>query len=342
MRIDSLLAVLKQKQVHFQFNGDTLSDITSVAALDKATAESLSFLNSPKFISSLTTTQAGLVILSEKFAAECSQPYLIVQDPYYVYSILAQALYPTQLPFIGVADSATVSQTANVSEQACIDSNCVVQDDVFIGENSWIAPGCVLYSNVQIGKNCFIGSNVVIHKDCQIGDFVRIESGTVIGGDGFGWAPNQGKWSKIPQVGKVIIGNHTSIGNNCTIDRGAIEDTIIEDHCIVDNLVHIAHNVVIGEGSAIAGQAGFAGTTKLGKHNIVAGQVGFAGHLETTDNCHFSAKSGVTHDIKQAGAYSGFPTQETNKWQKQIVRQRTLDKLARQVKALQKQIAELE
>lgn len=342
MRIDSLLAVLQQNQVDYQFNGDTAMEITRVAPLNSATPESLSFLNSSKFVSSLATTQAGLVIIAEKFAAESPCPSLIVQDPYYVYSLLAQALYPTELPFQGVADSATVSLTAKVSENACIDANCVLQDDAVVGENTWIAPGCVVYDKVQIGKNCVIGANVVIHSSCVLGDNVRIESGTIIGGDGFGWAPHRGAWSKIPQVGRVLIGNHVSIGNNCTIDRGAIEDTIIEDHCIIDNLVHIAHNVVIGEGSAIAGQVGFAGTTTLGKHNIVAGQVGFAGHLTTADNCHFAAKSGVTHDIKDAGAYSGFPTQETAKWQKQIVRQRTLDKLARQVKALQKQIAELQ
>ncbi|MBO1926647.1 UDP-3-O-(3-hydroxymyristoyl)glucosamine N-acyltransferase [Thiomicrorhabdus sp. 6S2-11] len=342
MRIDSLLAVLQQHQVDFQFNGDASSDIVSVAPLDKAMAENLSFLNSHKFISSLMNTQAGLVLLTEQFAEECPQPCIIVKDPYYAYSLLAQVLYRQPLPFIGVAESATVSLTAKMAEDVCVEANSVLQDEVTVGQNTWIAPGCVIYPKVKIGSNCVIGANVVIHHDCQIGNNVYIEAGTVIGGDGFGWAPHQGKWSKIPQVGRVVIGNYVSIGNNCTIDRGAIEDTIIEDHCIIDNLVHIAHNVVIGEGSAIAGQTGFAGTTKLGKHNIVAGQVGFAGHLVTTDHCHFAAKAGVTHDIKESGAYSGFPTQETAKWQKQIVRQRTLDKLARQVKALQKQLNELQ
>ncbi|BBP45901.1 UDP-3-O-acylglucosamine N-acyltransferase [Thiosulfatimonas sediminis] len=342
MRIDSLLEVLDQHQVKYHFNGDATKEIHSVASLDNASAESLSFLNSPKFVTALSSTQAGLVILSEKFVADCPQAFIAVQDPYYVYSLLAQVLYPVTPPFLGVADNATVSLTAKVADNICVEANCVLQDNVVVGEYSWLAPGCVLYPDVQIGKHCRIGANVVIHKECRIGDYVQIESGTVIGGDGFGWAPQDGKWSKIPQIGRVIIGNHVAIGNNCTIDRGAIEDTIIEDHCIIDNLVHIAHNVLIGEGSAIAGQVGFAGTTQLGKYNIVAGQVGFAGHLSTVDHCHFAAKSGVTHNINQPGSYSGFPTQETSKWQKQIVRQRTLDKLARQVAALQKQIAEIE
>jgi len=189
--------------------------------------------------------------------------------------------------------------------------------------------GSALWDTNSICHQSIIGSNVII------------EAGAVIGGDGFGWANNKGQWVKIPQVGRVIIGNDVSIGNNVTIDRGAIEDTIIEDNCIIDNQVHLAHNVKIGSGSAIAGQAGFAGSTTLGKNCTVAGQVGFAGHITIADNVHFLAKSGVTNNITEAGAYSGFPAVKASDWQKNSVRIRQLDKLAKQVKALQKQIEKL-
>ncbi|QKI89231.1 UDP-3-O-(3-hydroxymyristoyl)glucosamine N-acyltransferase [Thiomicrorhabdus xiamenensis] len=342
MRIDSLLSVLDRNQIDYQFSGDKSVEINRVAGLDNASQDSLSFLNSNKFIDSLNQTLAGVVVLRSEFQAQCPTNSISVHDPYFVYSLLAQVVYPDAAPFSGVAESASVALTADLEEQVCIEDQVVVKENVSIGCQTWVQSGAVIHRNVKIGAHCKIGSNVVIHENCIIGDHTRIESGAIIGGDGFGWAPNRGQWSKIPQVGRVVIGNHVSIGNNSCVDRGAIEDTVIEDHCIIDNLVHIAHNVVIGEGSAIAGQAGFAGTTKIGKHNIVAGQAGFAGHLSTADNCHFAAKSGVTQTVKNSGAYSGFPVQETAKWQKQIVRQRNLDKMAMQIKELQKQLKELQ
>lgn len=342
MRIDSLLSVLDRNQIDYQFSGDKSVEINRVAGLDNASQDSLSFLNSNKFIDSLNQTLAGVVVLRSEYLEQCPTNAISVNDPYFVYSLLAQVVYPDAAPFSGVAESATVALTAELEEQVCIEDQVVVKENAAIGRQTWIQSGAVIHRNVKIGASCKIGSNVVIHENCIIGDHTRIESGAVIGGDGFGWAPNRGQWSKIPQVGRVVIGSHVSIGNNSCVDRGAIEDTVIEDHCIIDNLVHVAHNVVIGEGSAIAGQAGFAGTTKIGKHNIIAGQAGFAGHLSTADNCHFAAKSGITQTVKNSGAYSGFPVQDTAKWQKQIVRQRNLDKMAMQIKELQKQLKELQ
>jgi len=185
---------------------------------------------------------------------------------------------------------------------------------------------------------------IIINEPPQLAkrEQVIIKAGAVIGGDGFGWAPHQGRWEKIPQLGRVVIGNRVSIGNNVTIDRGALKDTQIGDDCIIDNLVHIAHNVQLGAGTAVVAQTGISGSTTIGKHNIIAGQVGFAGHIETVDGCQFMAKSGVTHSIKQPGSYSGFPAQPTAEWQKNTVRSRQLDKMAKQLKMLQKQLAELE
>ncbi|MBN2646513.1 MAG: UDP-3-O-(3-hydroxymyristoyl)glucosamine N-acyltransferase [Thiotrichales bacterium] len=342
MRIDSLLSLLDEHSISYQFKGDSNGELTCAASLALAEPNALSFLNASQYLPALEQTHAGLVILKPEHQALCPVACVAVDAPYYVYSLCAQALYPDLPSAYTIAASASLAEDVILPNGLCIEANAVIKSGVVLGQGCWIQAGAILEEGVQVGQGCKIGAGVVIHRDCLIGDFTRIESGTVIGGEGFGWAPHQGRWSRIPQVGRVRIGRHVSIGNNCCIDRGALEDTVIEDHCIIDNLVHIAHNVQIGEGSAIAGQVGFAGTTKLGKHNIVAGQAGFAGHLSTVDSCHFAAKTGVTHDIKQAGAFAGFPAQEAVKWQKQTVRLRQLDKMAAQMKAMQKQIDALQ
>ncbi|HHT00107.1 MAG TPA: UDP-3-O-(3-hydroxymyristoyl)glucosamine N-acyltransferase [Thiomicrospira sp.] len=338
MQLKKILSHLKSKGVVLELIGDDSVEITQVSGLDIAKPGEISFLTDKKYLTHLNTTQAEAVILQKNLAGDfpCSQ--ILVDNPYYIYALVAQFLNPMLLSVKGIHKSAQVDASASVDDSVTIQENAVVQSNVKIGHNTVISAGAVLESGVVIGTSCRIGSNVTICHDCVVGDNVFIEAGTVIGGDGFGWANNQGQWVKIPQVGRVLIGNNVSIGNNATIDRGAIQDTVIEDNCIIDNLVHIAHNVEIGSGSAIAGQTGFAGSTTLGKNCTVAGQVGFSGHIEITDNVHFLAKSGVTHNINESGAYAGFPAVKASDWQKNSVRIRQLDKLAKQVKALQKQV----
>lgn len=341
MQLQQILTFLNEKGVDFDFIGDESLEISQVSSLDNALSNEISFLTDKKYEHYLETTQAGVVILSKKMLGFTSNPHILVDNPYYVYALVAQCLNPTKTVSDSKHPSAVISRAAKVSDTVFISENVVVQSGVFIGNGTFVSPGAVIEENVQIGENSRIGSNVTICNGCIIGNNVIIEAGTVIGGDGFGWANNQGQWVKIPQIGKVIIGNDVSIGNNVTIDRGAIEDTIIEDNCIIDNQVHIAHNVKIGSGSAIAGQVGFAGSTTLGKNCTVAGQVGFAGHIDIVDNVHFLAKAGVTNNIAEAGAYAGFPAIKASDWQKNSVRIRQLDKLSKQVKLMQKQIDSL-
>ena len=338
MQLQQILTFLNEKGVDFEFIGDESIEISQVSSLDKALSDEISFLTDKKYEHYLETTQAGVVILSKKMLGFTSNPHILVDNPYYVYALVAQCLNPTKNIFDSQHPSAVVSSEAKISDAVFISENVVVQGGSIVGNGTLLSAGAVIEENVQIGENCRIGSNVTICHNCTIGNNVIIEAGAVIGGDGFGWANNQGQWVKIPQVGKVIIGNDVSIGNNVTIDRGAIEDTIIEDNCIIDNQVHIAHNVKIGSGSAIAGQVGFAGSTTLGKNCTVAGQAGFAGHIDITDNVHFLAKAGVTNNITESGAYAGFPAVKASEWQKNSVRIRQLDKLSKQVKLLQKQI----
>jgi len=337
VKLREIVSQLQQAGVKVDLIGSGEGEIQSVSALNESKETSISFFNDKKYLSSLEKTRAGAVILDSDYQASCHVPMLVVQNPYYVYALVAQLLNPVKNIYNRHPD-ASIDESAQLSERVGVMAQAVIQSGVVIRGGSMIGAGAIIEEGVSIGKNCRILSNVVISHHCVIGDNVIIEAGAVIGGDGFGWANHEGTWVKIPQVGRVVIGNNVSIGNNACIDRGAIDDTIIEDNCIIDNMVHIAHNVKIGEGSAIAGQTGFAGSTTLGKNCTVAGQVGFSGHLCVTDNTHFLAKAGVTHSINEPGVYSGFPAIPVLEWQKNSVRARNLDKMAKKIKALQKQI----
>ncbi len=340
MLLRDIVSHLQRLGVQVDLIGSDESDIQQVAGLNGASAQHISFLNDKKYLSALEETKAGVVILESTYQEHCKVPMLVVKNPYYVYALVAQLLNPTKNTYQHHLD-ATIDESAQLDSRVAVMAQAVIQKEVIIGEHSVIGCGTVIEEGVTIGQNCLIGANVVIRHGCVIGNNVIIEAGAIIGGDGFGWANNEGKWVKIPQIGRVVIGDDVSIGNNVCIDRGAIENTIIEDNCIIDNMVHIAHNVKIGQGSAIAGQTGFAGSTTLGKHCTVAGQVGFSGHITIADNSHFLAKSGVTHSIKTSGAYSGFPAIPVSDWQKNSIRARHLDKMAKQIKALQKQVEQL-
>ncbi len=337
MKLRNIVSQLRQDGIEVILIGSKNVDIQAVSSLNNSNETKISFFKDKKYLSSLKETCAGAVILAPAYQAFCPVPMIVVQDPYYVYALVAQLLNPLQKttqrhPDASIDDSAQLADSVGVMAQA------VIQSGVTIKDGTLIAAGAIIEENVTIGKNCRILSNVVISHGCIIGDNVTVEAGAIIGGDGFGWANHEGTWVKIPQVGRVIIGDDVSIGNNVCIDRGAIEDTIIENNCIIDNMVHIAHNVKIGQGSAIAGQTGFAGSTILGENCTVAGQVGFAGHITIADNTHFLAKSGATHSISKPGVYSGFPAIPVSEWQRNSVRARNLDKMAKQIKVLQKQI----
>lgn len=342
MHLSTLIEHLESSGISIEIKGSADIEITQVSSLLKAGKGDISFLSDSKRIHELEACQASAIILKSEHANACQQTCLVVENPYFVYAMVAQALNPVPYYEPGIAATAVVSDTAKIGQGVAIGEHVFIGDHVEIGDSTVIRAGCVIERGVFIGERCHLAPNVVVMNDCSIGNQTTIEAGTVIGGDGFGWANHRGEWIKIPQIGSVRIGNRVSIGNNCTIDRGAIEDTIIEDGCIIDNLVQIAHNVRLGEGCAIAGQAGLAGSTELGKHCTVAGQAGFAGHLKITDQTHILAKAGVTHNLTQAGAYAGFPAVEVSEWQRNSVRSRQLDKMAKQIKALQKELQALQ
>lgn len=338
MRLKTIVDHLESHGIHASVQGDPEVEITQIAALKQAVSGEISFLSDKKRIKELATTQASVVILQTQYADQCNTSCLIVDDPYYAYARVAQLLNPDPTFSPGVDSMACVSETALISEGVCIQSHVVIGEGVQIGKGTLVMSGTVIQPGCVIGEHCRIGPSVVIMHECEVGHNTRIEAGTVIGGDGFGWANHQGSWIKIPQIGRVVVGDHVSIGNNCTIDRGAIEDTVIEKGCIIDNQVHIAHNVCIGEGSAIAAQTGFAGSTTLGRGCTVAGQVGFSGHIALTDGVHIMAKSGVTRSVNKPGVYAGFPLLPVEEWQKNNVRAKQLDKMARQIRAMEQEL----
>ena len=336
MQLDKIVEHLNSNGIDADVIGDLSIDIQQIASLLSADSMQISFLSDKRRLAELKVTQAGAVLIQSEYIDYASGTKIVVNDPYYAYALVAQLLNPLHIESQGVDASAVVAESVNLAESVSVLAQAVLAEGATVGAHTLIMQGAFVGRNVQIGQRCRIAPNVVIMQDCVIGDDVTIEAGSVIGGDGFGWANHKGSWIKVPQIGRVVIGDRVSIGNNCTIDRGAIEDTIIQDGCIIDNLVHIAHNVVLGEGCAIAGQVGFAGSTTIGKHCTIAGQAGFAGHLEITDQVHILAKAGVTHNLSKAGVYAGFPAVNASDWQKNSVRSRNLDKMAKQIKSLEK------
>ena len=310
--------------------------IRSLAALDVAKPDQLAFLANPKYVKQLKLSSAGAVLVKPELADQVTGIALVVQDPYLAYATLSK-LFDWRRPL-----QPRVDATAVIASSASVDSSAEISAHVVIGEHAHIAAGVFIGANSVIGDHCVIGadsrieSGVNIYPDVHLGDRVIVHSGTVIGADGFGFAPYQKRWVKIYQSGGVRIADDVEIGAGVTIDRGALSPTVIEKGVKLDNQIQIAHNVVIGEDTAIAGCTGIAGSSKIGKRCTIAGMVGITGHLEIADNTHITAMSLVSKSITQAGAYSsGTGLEPHQQWKRNVVRFKQLDELAKRVKLLE-------
>ncbi len=323
-----------------EIQGDGNCLISHVAPLDRAEEGAISFLTSSKYRSELESTVASAVILKREEAELCPVNCLITGNPYLGYAKIAQLIYqPFKLS--GIVSSAVVAKTASVHSDSYIGANVVVGENATISEGVVIGAGCVIGSGVKIGKDSRIDANVTIYDRTILGERAVILSGAVIGSDGFGFAPDGGKWIRIPQVGRVIIGDDVEVGASSTIDRGALEDTVIENGVKLDNQVHIGHNSRLGENTAVAGCTGVAGSVVIGKNCTIAGAVGINGHLNITDNVHITGKSMVTKSIKESGVYSSGITLQTNKnWRRSVARFKQLDEMAKRLKQLEKRLKE--
>lgn len=335
------LGELAQK-LGVRFHGDAECEINGVTTLTDAHSGAITFLTNPRYRKYLSNTRAAAVILKPDELEHCPVNALLSDNPYLTYahvSALFAPAYPQQLP---VAPSAVVHDSASLGDGVLIGDNAVIGAGVVLGEGVSIGPGCVVANNSRIGAYSSLKANVTVYHDCSIGERCIIHSGTVIGSDGFGFANDKGNWVKIHQLGRVVIGDDVEIGANTTIDRGAIEDTVIGNNVIIDNLVQVAHNVRIGDHSAVAGCVGIAGSAEIGKRCAFGGGAGILGHLQIADGVTVTAMSLVTNSIKEPGVYSaGTPLEPKSHWQKNYVRFKQLDEMARRIKALEKQLQEL-
>ncbi|MEE6075950.1 UDP-3-O-(3-hydroxymyristoyl)glucosamine N-acyltransferase [Avibacterium paragallinarum] len=329
------------QQIGATIRGNANVLIDSIAPLDKAQSNQLTFISNIKFRDLLAQSQAGILVVSENDVEFCSPEsnLLIVKDPYVAYAVLAQYMDSTPKAAAGIAASAVISATAKLGENVSIGANTVIEDEVELGDNVIIGAGCFIGKGAKIGANTQLWANVNIYHQVQIGEHCLIQSGAVIGSDGFGYANDKGRWIKIPQTGTVIIGNHVEIGACTCIDRGALDATVIEDNVIIDNLCQIAHNVHIGTGTAVAGGVIMAGSLKVGRYCLIGGASVINGHMEIADKVTVTGMGMVMRPITEPGVYSsGIPLQPNKEWRKTAALTLDIDKMNKRLKAVEKKL----
>ncbi|WP_415035600.1 UDP-3-O-(3-hydroxymyristoyl)glucosamine N-acyltransferase [Azonexus sp.] len=322
-------------------HGDPQTRIARLATLANAGEGDIAFLANRKYKNQLQTCRASAVILAADAADGFAGPRIVTANPYAYYARVAGLLYPASAGFSGVHPSAVVA--SDIPPSTAVGPLAVIGRDVVLGENVVIHPQAVIGDGVKIGAGSIIYPNVTIYPGCTLGERVIIHSGAVIGADGFGFAPDGKTWVKIPQIGAVRIGDDVEIGANTTIDRGALEDTVIGEGAKIDNLVQVAHNCQIGAYSVLAGCTGIAGSVTLGEHCIVGGAGMISGHVSLAPNTTISGGSLVMKNINQPGLYTSvFPLDTHEEWVRNAAHIRRLSKLAERVAELEKKLKTIE
>ena len=319
-----------------ELRGDPALPIEGVCGLSPGKPGCLSFLSNPKLRAGLAGTQAAAVIVSPKMADALQGPGLVVRDPYLAYARVARLFDPRREVTAGVHPSAVIDAEARVAVSAQIGAGVVIEAGASIGEGCQIAAGCVIERHAVIGAGTRLKARVAVGSWVQIGERCQIEPGAVIGSRGFGNAMGPNGWEEVPQLGTVIIGNDVEIGANTTIDRGAIDDTVIEDNVRLDNLIQVAHNCRIGAHTAIAALTGIAGSTRIGKRCLIGGAVGMNGHIEIGDDVVILGRAMVTHSLLEKGVYgSGMPVAPAREWRKTVARIHRLDRYEARIKNIE-------
>ncbi|HEU6449428.1 MAG TPA: UDP-3-O-(3-hydroxymyristoyl)glucosamine N-acyltransferase [Verrucomicrobiae bacterium] len=338
--MSSITADQIAKQLGGEVLGDASIQLTGFAPADCARAGDLTFAEKDTHFAAAEQSQAAAILVSEKFAP--SRKVLIhVKNARIAMARILPIFFPPDEQPQGIHPSAVIDSTAKIDSTAHIGPNCVVGPRVQIGARS------VLMGGNQVGRDCRIGDdaclfpNVVIYAKCQIGNRVSIHAGTVIGSDGYGYVFDEGRHRKVLQAGNVIVHDDVEIGSNTSIDRGALGSTVIGQGTKIDNLVHVAHNVVIGRHCLIMGQVGFAGSTRLGDYCVIASQSGIAGHLKLGNQSVVGAKSGVMRDIPDGETVLGYPAGPDKQFKRQVIAIQQLPDLIRRMRELEKQLAEL-
>ena len=325
-----------------ELRGEPQFTITAVLPLDKAKNTHISFISDTKYASRISECEAGALIVTPEVAKEATGNLLVMADPYLGFAKAAQVFDTTPRPSPKIHPTAQVGKNAVLGHDVYIGPNVVLEDGVIIGDSAVVEAGVYIGQNSVVGDNCRIFPNTVLYHGVTLGKNCIIHANVVIGSDGFGYANEQGNWVKIPQLGGVVIGDNVEIGAHTAIDRGALEDTTIGNGVILDNHIHVAHNVDIGDFTAIAGCTAIAGSAKIGKYCTIAGRVSILGHLNICDKAHITATTFVNKSITKPGAYSSGTTHQDNKeWQKSAIRFRQLDTMWRKMKQLEKEVLQL-
>jgi len=316
--------------------GDPGLAVTGVATLQAAGPGSVSFLANPRYRRHLAATHAAAVVIDAASAADCPVASLVSANPYADFARIAQLLHPAVVDNPGIHPSAAVDPTAEVAPDATVGPQAVVEAGAVVGPRACIGPGSIVMRGARIGPDTRLVAHVTVCAGVVIGQRCTLHPGSVIGADGFGFAPDADGFVKVPQLGSVRIGDDVDIGANTTVDRGTIEDTVIEDGVKIDNLVQVGHNVHIGAHTVVAGCVGISGSTVIGRRCMLGGAVGLAGHLELGDDVVVSGFSMVSRSLKEPGMYSsGMPAVPATQWRRMVARLRRLDSLERRLAALE-------
>ena len=317
--------------------------IRQVATLESAGPGDIAFLARGRYRSHLGATRAAAVILPHAQRDATAAPRIVCDDPYLYFARVCALLNPSPEVEPGVHPSAVIEPGAHIAASARIGPGCHIGRRAQVGEGACIDAGCAIGDDACIGERSRLYPSVVVYARCIIGRRAVVHSGVVIGADGFGMVLDAGQWLKIPQIGRVIVGDDVEIGANTTIDRGALDDTLIEDGVKLDNQIQIGHNVRVGAHTAMAGCVGIAGSARIGRHCTLGGGAIVLGHLELADGVHISAGTLVTKSINRPGTYTGvYPLQENRDWSRTAARLRNIDRLDARIRMLERLVADLQ
>ncbi|HEV8552253.1 MAG TPA: UDP-3-O-(3-hydroxymyristoyl)glucosamine N-acyltransferase [Casimicrobiaceae bacterium] len=316
-------------------DGDVVID--RVATLDSAGEGAIAFLSNPRYRGRLAGTRASAVIVAPGDAQATALPKLVTANPYAAYARVAAILHPPRAPAPGVHTTAVVAGSARVAASAAIGAHAVIGERTHVGERAAVGAGTVVGEDCTVGDDCLLYPRVVVYPRSAIGPRTIVHSGAVIGADGFGMAEQDGRWIKIPQLGRVVVGADVEIGANTTIDRGAIGDTVIDEDVKLDNQIQVGHNCHIGAHTAIAGCVGIAGSTTIGRNCKIGGAAMISGHLEIADGTVISASTGVFESIRSPGVYTGsFPALPHREWKRVAATARRLRSILERLRALER------
>ncbi|MDX7991915.1 UDP-3-O-(3-hydroxymyristoyl)glucosamine N-acyltransferase [Xenorhabdus littoralis] len=332
------LADLAQ-QLNAQLQGDGDIVITGIAPMRSANSEQITFLSDSRYTAKLAECQAAAVVLREADLPHCKVAALVVSDPYLAYARMAQIMDTTPQPAQDIHPSAVISSDVVLGKHVAIGANAVIESGVVLGDNVIVGAGCFVGKNTRIGAGTRLWANVSVYHNVEIGELCLIQSGTVIGSDGFGYANDRGNWVKIPQLGTVIIGNKVEIGACTTIDRGALDNTVIGNGVIIDNQCQIAHNVTIGDNTAVAGGVIMAGSLKVGRYCMIGGASVINGHMEICDKVTITGMGMVIRAITEPGVYSsGIPLQPNKTWRKTTALVMSINEINKRLKSVERKL----